>query len=314
MIREDLWTGRNIGGRDIVRGKLEALAELGQDGQISVEASALTATGKMFAETGDADVNGFDNLYTRLRFDYDLLMVQAVYDLNIGNPDLRNQTIDSLETGYVGSFFDGKLLVRLDLAYNWYRWFIWFRFSPDELEYIYIGGVSYPDITGPGIGFANEKEEINGHNLDVDICFRPTNNSRLFLTAGYRQIIYAKSKLFSRNNPVLHMALGGDLRGQSGWTVSIRAFYTSKHRRGQRDPDSILEPDIGMWLEPTLLLNARLARKIEAGPVELTVGLEGFNIIGSRFREAGGLSMPNRPDLGAELVDRRICLFLQGKI
>ena len=64
----------------------------------------------------------------------------------------------------------------------------------------------------------------------------------------------------------------------------------------------------------SLLFNARIAWTITGRPLELSIGLEGFNLLDRRFRENSGISIPNQPDYNAERLDRRIVLFAQGKI
>lgn len=234
--------------------------------------------------------------------------------LDLSNPDLGNQTIDSLELGYAGSFLDGHLQVRLDLAYNWYRKLIRFHFDRDNMGYTEIGGVLIPDLSRLEMHFRNQEGGEQGHNVELLVAVKPSERSRLFVMTGYRQVYDTIGSPLSKSEPILRIATGADLRTASGWLGSVQFFYTAKSRHGIDDPDSLLESSTELIIPPTLLLNARIAKEISAGGLKLTAGLEGFNLLGKRYREYSGLAQPNDPDYGPERIDRRIILFLHGEI
>jgi outer membrane receptor protein involved in Fe transport len=235
-------------------------------------------------------------------------------ELNIANEDLENQAIDSLELGYSGSFFDERLLVRLDLAYNWYRNLIEFDYDPDKMDYIIIGGIRIPDIKNPGMSFVNTPEGYNGHNVELQLIFRPSDRSRLFFQAAYRQVFNNATGMFSDREPVWNLLAGADLSLASGLTASLRAFYTDAYRRELPDMDSVLEPSIHIRMPATWYLNARLAWKLSSKPHDLTLGVEGFDILGFVFRQHAGKTLPNGPDHAAERLSRRLVFFLRGQI
>jgi hypothetical protein len=94
----------------------------------------------------------------------------------------------------------------------------------------------------------------------------------------------------------------------------LRAFYTGKHRRIIFNPEGILEPDIPVSMPGHWLVNAKVSVELTQKPFKLEAGLEGFDILGTRFTELGGLPLPNEPDYSAELLGRKIILFLHGEI
>ena len=234
--------------------------------------------------------------------------------LNIANEDLGNQSIDSLELGYGGSFFDERLTVRIDLAYNWYRNLIEFEYDPSMMEYKVVGGFRIPDITGPGMSFQNVSEGYNGHNVELLLVLRPSDRSRLFFQAAYRQLFDNATGKFSGREPVWNLVAGADANIFAGLTVSLRAFYTDSYRREMPDMESVLEPSIHFRMPANWYLNARLAWKLSEKPVDLTLGVEGFDILGFVFRQHAGRTMPNGPDYAAERLSRRLVFFLRGQI
>jgi hypothetical protein len=237
-------------------------------------------------------------------------------ELNVGEPDLRNRTIDSLEFGYSASFFQNRLILKLDLAYNWYRDSIYYETDPEKMNYTTVGPIRVPDITdpGPGFGFFNNPEGSDGHDVELQVIVRPSERSRIFAWAGYRQLLDNQTNKFVLGEPVWRFAAGADLKTRRGWMISLRAFYTGKHRRIIFNPEGILEPDIPVSMPGHWLVNAKVSVELTQKPFKLEAGLEGFDILGTRFTELGGLPLPNEPDYSAELLGRKIILFLHGEI
>jgi len=237
-------------------------------------------------------------------------------ELNVGDPDLRNRTIDSLEFGYSASFFQNRLILKLDLAYNWYRDSIYYETDPEKMNYTTIGAIRVPDITnpGPGFGFFNNPEGSDGHDVELQMIVRPTELSRIFAWAGYRQVMDNQTRRFVVGEPIWRFAAGADLKTRSGWMLSLRAFYTGRTRRIIYNPEGILEPDIPVPIPGHWLVNAKISVELVQQPFKLSAGLEGFDILGTRFSELGGLPLPNGPDYSAELLGRKVILFLHGEI
>lgn len=235
-------------------------------------------------------------------------------ELNAGSAGLDNQLIDSVEVGYRGSLFGGRLVIRLDFAYNWYNNQIAFQYDEEKIRYKEFGTLRIPDISGPGIGFASVDDQRRGHDVELELATRPSDRSRLFFLAGYRQFFDYDTGKFSEREPVWRLGAGADYSAGGGWTTSLRLFYTSPYERELPDPESILEPTQAIRLPATLLINARVAWKLAADPVGFTLGVEAFNLLDSRFREHAGVTRPNDPDYAGERLGRRIVLFLQGEL
>lgn len=476
MDREDLWTGRGVSGRDVLRGRLNGKADLGEETTLSVETGAYLFDGFFTSPVGEAEFEELINLYGKVRFDHRDLMVQALYDrlnffadlgfelnyqdmvlaevapvegtanklelevqhaatlffnrltygaeyvysgthsmvlvdpdhnehrigvfaqdeiqldalleelgdakipplmltaglrfdyntaadwelspratlvfapsenhsirfgyahaflkptfmqsslhlvvnsnmgfeeLDLSNPNLQNQTIDSLDLGWSGSFFSNRMIIRLDLAYNWYRNRIWFNTDPANMQYRNIGGVRVPDIENLGYGYENDDSGIRGHNIELQVIVRPTDNSRLFAQAGYRQVFDEDTGLFSVREPVLRAAAGADLKTTGGLSASVRAFYCSSYRKPIGSPGDTLEPAVRLELPEAFLLNVRVALELLSDPLQMSAGVEAFNLLGARFREFAGYRLLNRHDFGGERLARRLVFFVQGKL
>jgi outer membrane receptor protein involved in Fe transport len=228
--------------------------------------------------------------------------------------DLENETIDSVEVGYHGSFLDDHLVLKVDLAYNWYRNSIIFDYTLKDMEYITIGGLQIPDLRSPGFKFYNEPHGVDGHNLEVQAIVRPTDRSRLFFQAGYRQLFHTAERTFRPSEPVWNLGAGADLSTKAGITLSLRAFYTAERQNSFRGPGGALEPNLVVDLPAYWLLNARLAWQLSDKPFVLQAGVEGFNLLNILLSDFGGVILPNQPDFASERLSRRVIFFLRGDL
>jgi outer membrane receptor protein involved in Fe transport len=235
-------------------------------------------------------------------------------ELDVRAPDLKNKTIDAVDAGYTGAFFDNRLQVRLDVAYTRWRNMIHFDLDYNHMEYINRGGILIPDINGPGLGFFNREYGFDGHSVELQLNSRPVDWLRVFFNLGYRQVFDEKDGGFRGAEPVWMLATGADLGIVSGWKLSVRAFASERYRRTIYSPEGILEPMLRAWVPSYWFLNARLAWAVSKKPLGLELGVEAFNLLDIRFREFTGIDSPNGVDYGGERFSRRIILFARGEI
>ncbi len=243
-----------------------------------------------------------------------LISSVGIDELDVTNENLRNRTIDSLEAGYIGNFFSGRLQIKLDAAYTWYRDLIAFKINWDEIEYINLPGVLIPDINGPGIGFYNLPGGLNGHTLELHINARPVDWLRVFLTASYRQVFNQQNNRFRWTEPVWRLNSGADLAMAKDLTLSVRGFVSERYWRSVYGPDGPFAPMVQDWVPSYWFINARLAWTVSDAPLGLQVGVEAFNLLDKRFREFTGYTEPNGVDYGGEMLGRRVTLFVRGEI
>lgn len=204
--------------------------------------------------------------------------------------------------------------MKIDFAYNWYRNEIVFDSELGADDYIEIGGVRIPNVNKPGlVRFVNEQAGFDGHDVELQLTARPTDWWRIVLNVGYRQIFDNSTGLLSRFDPIWSLAAGTDLSNPC-WSASLRLFFSDAYFTRSGSPDGMIDPDLIMEVPAALLLNARVAYILSEKPFELSVGLEGFNLLGNRHREHAGVPVPGRPDYGGESFGRRVVLFLSGRL
>ncbi len=230
--------------------------------------------------------------------------------LHIDSSGLRHEIVDTLEAGYLSCWLNRRLQLNVNLAYNWMKDEYDLSIRAEEMDYRQIGTVSIPDLSGPGF-FIGNSYSYQGHNAEIEVVVRPVEGLRLFGNVGYRQV-FDEANWFVEREPIWRLAAGASLR-LSGLSASAQVFYTSKRKKHLR-VGNILEDAMELYLPSNWFINARVAWMLLRDPIKLTAGLEGFNLLGKRFREAAGTTVMNRPDFGGERLDCRIRLFLQGEL
>ena len=76
----------------------------------------------------------------------------------------------------------------------------------------------------------------------------------------------------------------------------MRVFYTNSFESRAQSPEGLMADSVTEKMPETWFINARLACRLTREPVDLTVGLEVFNLLDRRFRELVGIDGINQPD------------------
>jgi iron complex outermembrane receptor protein len=249
-----------------------------------------------------------------LRLHLDDIANLGIDRLETGNPNLENETIDSLDLGYLGDFLDGRLRLQVDLAVSFFRNTIYFSMDPDKMTYLEVGPLRIPLLTGEGISHENSDVGRTGYNAEVQLHYRPSDYARVFFSTAYRKVYYDTTGKSRRDEPTWRMNAGGDLGRELGPRLSIRAFYTDSRWSSVNDPAGLLAPSLVVEIPAILLLNARFAWTWKKGNLRLSAGAAVFNLLGSRHREFAGLSYPTGKDFGGERLDRQVILFIRGEL
>ncbi|MFC1655044.1 TonB-dependent receptor, partial [Myxococcota bacterium] len=76
----DFWTDRDNRAGEMLRGRLDAKLDLGEDLDLRIDAGASQSAGRFFTYVGPVELNELTVAYGRVRFQFKDLMVQALYD------------------------------------------------------------------------------------------------------------------------------------------------------------------------------------------------------------------------------------------
>lgn len=235
-------------------------------------------------------------------------------EINYDATGLRNETIDSLEAGYMGSFFDDRLRLGVDWAYSWYEDAFIIDTREDEMDYTQIGPIRIPDPTGPGFYVVNKEGYFYSHSLELHMDLRIIEGLSLFGNLSLHQLLQLKggAKPYEED-PIWRLAAGAIMSDIDGWSASVLVMFAGSHEDKLAFGNIMVHPS-NMMVPSAWFVSARIARTLMTRPFEMTIGLECFNLAGVRFRENAGISYPNGPDYNSEMLDRRIVLFLRTQI
>lgn len=99
---------------------------------------------------------------------------------SIGNEDLGNEVVNSLELGYRGRFFEGRLTVESDAFFNWYRDMIAFTYNIVE------GVLGAPDLDKSWFRFDNSGMSVNSAGGSLSLVYNWRKALRLSVNYTYR--------------------------------------------------------------------------------------------------------------------------------
>jgi outer membrane receptor protein involved in Fe transport len=228
----------------------------------------------------------------------------------LGNPDLLNENLWSLEVGYLGNFLHETLQISLDLYYNLYgneTTFISNIVSDDQglpdMEESYVRNISDPQVMVIAGG-------------EMFLRYSPTEYLSFLASWSHREVVNRDHD----ESPKNLITLGGRFRTKWGLLGSLYAFLRSEFRdRWVTNPGGILEPFIVDHLDNVVLVIGKLGwRWVLPKNVGMEVGIKLFLPISPfskpyfRFRERGGGFDSKGVNFGGDQLRRMITGYLEG--
>jgi iron complex outermembrane receptor protein len=231
----------------------------------------------------------------------------------IGNSELDDEEILSLEIGYLGRFLDGRLNISLDVYFNQYR----------NMVEMFSGIV--PDAQGlPDLQLSKYTYENKGRNLDIfgsELAIRYEVSKHLYLRASWahREAYSYEIDGIEERNPKNLVVLGGRFNLDSGLIGSLYVHTRSEFEdHGVENPEGMLAPMISKRMDIMALVLAKLGWKWEPGAgVVMEIGAKLFLPVSfsepyfRAYEKAGGVTLTGRLYGGFELA-RVVTGYLQG--
>jgi iron complex outermembrane recepter protein len=227
---------------------------------------------------------------------------------SVGNSDLENEKLLSVEAAYLGQFLDGRLSVALDLYYNYHTDLIDFtsRIVPDSQN--------LPDLDLSEAVFRNIDTGLDIVGGELCVRYSPSRNILLLASWAHREV------LENDTSPKNLITVGGRFRTGFGLLGSFYLFSRSEFvDRGLENPDGMLAPALTQHMDNVMLVLTKLGWQFSADPdVVLETGLKLFlpfsPFSGSLFRyyERGGGVTPEGKRYGGTELSRALTLYLQG--
>ncbi len=244
--------------------------------------------------------------------------VQDKLKTGIGNEDLVNETIHSVEAGWRSHFFEERLRLAVDLFCNVYEDIIFFETSAE------MNAAGIPDVPNSTFSFMNQEGRIIAVGGETEVSFSPRDTLSLWGNIGLRMVAdegggrrlsepVFKANLGCRWNPESESAI-------PGLVLDLALHYVSTYKMIIRDPEDLFSRTIEMPLGNALLAIGRVGYRLFGGKTRsLEAGLTLRVPLCGRFREYPGMPISRdrhtitASDLGGERIVRLAAFYLRGE-
>jgi outer membrane receptor for ferrienterochelin and colicin len=233
-------------------------------------------------------------------------------ETSMGNGNLVNEEVHSVEAGWRAHFLQERLQVSVDLFFNVYQDTIFFKVDIQER-------LGMPDIVNSILRYENDDEDIYAIGGEAALTWRLNDAWSFWGNLGVRRVTMAESGDRVVSEPVLRVNFGGRFSPVEGLMADLALHYVSAYEPLLADPDNIFNEREPFPLGNDFLLFARLGylfpfdsdRKMEAGLIVRAP-------LGLPFREYPGVSIERTvqsvtaSDFGGEKLGRWVSVYLRS--
>ncbi|MFC1654583.1 TonB-dependent receptor plug domain-containing protein [Myxococcota bacterium] len=236
----------------------------------------------------------------------------------IGNSNLTNERLLSIEAGYLGQFLDRRLSVSLDLYCNIHT----------NRTYLYPNLIldmnGLPDLDLSTFMMENRGTDLRVIGSELSVTFRLSRHISLLASWTHREVFRHDDKFVPEkqedNTPKNLITVGGRFRTNWGLIGSLYIFSRSKFTDwGVENPEGILEPRQKMRLPNVFLLLGKIGWKwAPLEGLELETGLKLFLPVSPSsgylfgYHEKGGGTTIRGVKYGGDELLRIVTGYLQG--
>jgi outer membrane receptor for ferrienterochelin and colicin len=245
--------------------------------------------------------------------------IETFFKKSIGNPDLENESITTLEVGYNGRFLDDRLVVEGDVFYNRYRDTInlHVEFVTDEF--------GMPDLQNSILEFRNTGLDADSVGGSVSLTLRVSDS--LVLNGNYtlRHSWYVSDSRYDYQG--VRKKKGDRVAWEPAHLLNLSFRYltgmglrlgVSFHGESSKTQEIFgggpFETPVEMDLPPFCLINAFISWRVTMSSRWVEAGVRAFNVLHTGFRDRPAILRLDGVEAGGELIGRRIFLFLRARI
>ncbi len=190
---------------------------------------------------------------------------------SMGNDDLV-----SLEAGYLGGFFDGRLSVGLEGYWGFYQWN---RYTSEASLFVDMNGL--PDLGRSSVRYLTRTQDVEVLGTEVSLRLDPAEGLSLqaWWTHRWVQDGAGLGEADVVASPTDMFALGGRWLSSFGLLASAHAFYRAGFSRRLEGSQGMLEPPyvVSVEMDDEIVVLARLGWRLEPwGGFDLEAGLKAF--------------------------------------
>jgi iron complex outermembrane receptor protein len=230
----------------------------------------------------------------------------------VGNPNLDNVKMHSIEAGWQGRFLEDRLRLSVDLFFSLYRDTISFHTDvPLRL--------GLPDIPRSTLLFENGWNDEDAFGGEAEVVWHAHRDWMLWTNLGLRYVVDRLEDARSLHEPVVRLNLGGRYLPQSGWIADLALHYVSSYSVYLANYRSLLDTPEPTEVGDMLLMIARVGYRFElAKDDSLEIGLTVRAPLGTDNREFPGVPIEpafrrdSADDFGGEPMQRLVSGYLRG--
>ena len=265
-----------------------------------------------------------DLAYTESPRENPTYLVQQVMQNSIGKKDLDSEKVYGIDAGYLARLFKAKLRLNLDVYYYFFRDFIEFPSSKDDII-LSKGCINKIDPIDKGIceasavqTFQNVQSPVDAYGVEFTASYSILKSLNYWFNASYRQVNNVTKRWpWSENSsthyeqwsneknletedaysyyklvdyvPFWHFNSGIEYHQESGLQFSLLGHYVSAiGSYFLRGTDSALLPTHFYYIKPVLIINTFISYCFNLNNYKFETGLMGENLLDSNQREQAG--------------------------
>lgn len=243
--------------------------------------------------------------------------IEDLFAENIGNENLDNESVTSLELGYRGRFMDGTLLLESGLFFQMYRDTINFKVIVETDAF------GLPDLAHATLRFMNQGRDVNSAGGSLAATLRPTRALRIGLNYTGRYSYYVSSSPDQvegederiRWEPAHLFNASLQYVPESGPRAGLAAHWHSAVDTNAKEGGSIFGDEITVHTPAVFMLGAYFSWRWTSGDDDwLEAGVRALNLLNDWFRDGYAVRRDDGEPVGAQRLGRRVLFFLRGSI
>jgi outer membrane receptor for ferrienterochelin and colicin len=230
----------------------------------------------------------------------------------LGNEDLDNESITTLEAGYAARFFDGRLQVAADVFYNWYRDVI--SFYTD----MRVNTLGLPDLNNSVVEFRNIGRDIDSVGGSISCTFRIVKQLRVSGSYTFRYSHNTDDEWDWEQRidtePAHLFNLGFYYLGESGFRAGVSVFGRSYMEDSMPQGGDIFAGTIRVANPAHTLVSAFAAYRhlFTGGWAE--AGVRAYNLLREGFYDHMTFDARPESEMGGQWIGRQVVFYVRGAI
>jgi outer membrane receptor for ferrienterochelin and colicin len=240
---------------------------------------------------------------------------------SIGNPDLENESITTVEAGYRGRFLRRRVYAEVVGFYNRYR------NSIAMITDMAVDQFGMPDLSRSEFQFENTGREVDSLGGSLSLDFQISRAFRAHANYTFRYSWYISPPGETLDDAV-SMKKGDRVPWEPVHMFNLWCYYLtsrglrvgaslhgrSSSQQSRTEHGGLFDRNIALHNPAIGFIGAFASWRFFADPGWLELGVRAYNLLNVGFRDNMAITRPDGTEVGGEMIGRRIFFFLRGAI